>query len=722
MLTTILSLVLLALFAACGIGIVFAIWLRPSRQSAVLGVFGCAAGAAVAIAGGIALIGHGRFAQALWSIPGLTTLTLRVDALSAVFLLVTGLVLVPASIYAAGEMRTGLRGYERAFTAMLLGLYASIAAVLIAGDALSFLLAWEVMSILCYVLVTSGPHAENGSQVGAGYLLLAMGEAGTLAAAIGFLLLSLRAHSLEFDVLKSAAANLDSHTAWIVFLLTFFGFGVKAGLVPVNSWLQRAYAAAPRAFAPVLAGATLNLGLYGILRVNADLLPPTSMMAGLVVLVVGTASALIGILYATTDNDLKSVLAHSSIENVGIVAAGIGAAMVFVSAGHPNLAAIAFVAALYHLINHGVYKTLLFIGVGEVEVQTGTRDMDQLGGLIKLMPLAAAGFLIGALAIAGLPPLNGFVSEWLTLQALLRSTELRSVGSEIVFALCGAGLALTAALAVTCFVKVFALSFLGMRRLDPARRVREAAPAARLAMAILALQCIAFGVLPSFVVPMLDPAVAQLSGASAAEQLVPPFFASNPAHATLPGAFAADFADIGAQVGQGVVPGRGLVVLHRGGAANPVVFAMSTSYMAVVLLLLLGVTYAVLRLWLTRKRRRVRGERWDGGVRQLLPEMTYTATGFSNPVRVIFDAVFRPTTVEDTRETVAEHFGMAIRRDRLAVPIGERLFLRPLKKASLGIAGVLAGMHHGRLNAYATYVLLMLLIVLLVMFVAGSIQ
>ena len=344
------------------------------------------------------------------------------------------------------------------------------------------------------------------------------------------------------------------------------------------------------------------------------------------------------------------MLAHSSIENVGIVVTGMGAGMVFIAAGHPAPATIAYAAALYHLINHSLYKTLLFIGVGAVETQTGTRDMDRLGGLIKVMPLAALGFLAGALSIAGLPPFNGFVSEWLTLQTMLRAAELSSTSAKIVFALCGAALALTAALAVTCFVKVFAMSFLGMRRLDPLQSVNEAGPAALASMGILAALCLALGVLPTYVIGMLNPASMQVAGEGASEALVPPFFASAAGHDALPPAFAAEFHDLGAQVGQDVLPGRGLVVLHRGGESNPVVFAMSTSYMLVALVVLLALTYVVLRLWLTRGRQLTRSERWDGGVRRLLPEMTYSATGFSNPVRVIFDAIFRPTTAEDTSD------------------------------------------------------------------------
>ena len=432
-------------------------------------------------------------------------------------------------------------------------------------------------------------------------------------------------------------------------------------------------------------------------------------------LVVGTISALLGILYATTDNDLKMMLAHSSIENVGIIVAGFGAGMVFVATNHPALAAIAFVAALYHLINHSLYKTMLFFGVGAVETQTGTRDMDKLDGLIKWMPLTALFFLVGTLSIAALPPFNGFVSEWLTLQTMLRSAELSSTGAKIIFALCGAGLALTAALAVTCFVKVFAMSFLGMRRLDTKQKVIETKSGVLAPMAILAALCLAFGVLPTYVIPALGSALTPLTaGGSAADALVPPFFASNPAHDTLPPAFVDDFHNLGAQVGQNVFPGRGLVVLHRGGTENPVVFAMSTSYTLVVLIALLLLTWIIIRLWLTRSRKLERRVRWDGGIRRLLPEMTYTATGFSNPVRVIFDAVFRPTTIEDTRATVAEHFRTAIRREKERVHPVDKLVFHPVKTAALWFAGRLALMHHGRFNAYAAYALLTLLVVLVV--------
>ena len=705
-------------FVLCGVGILLSLAASAPRQGNVLAWLGCLAAMFLVLAAVNALFTGNTFIQPLWPLPGLTTLTLSLDRLSAVFLFVTGLVLFPASIFAGGELNRQPNSHHGcAFTVLMFGLYASIALIFVAGDVVLFLLAWEVMSILCYLLIVSAREKENG-HASSGYLLLAMGEAGTLAAAFGFLVLAVGANSFDFGVIKSTPLTFDKGMRWTIFLLSFFGFGVKAGLVPVNFWLPRAYVSAPRAFVPVLAGATLNLGLYGILRVNADLMPATHAGPGLVALIVGTVSALLGILYATTDNDLKIMLAHSSIENVGIIVAGFGAGMVFVATNHPALAAIAFVTALYHLINHSLYKTLLFFGVGVVEAQTGTRDMDKLGGLIKWMPLTALGFLAGTLSIAGLPPFNGFVSEWLTLQTMLRSAELSSTAEKLIFALCGAGLALTAALAVTCFVKVFAMSFLGMRRLEENQKVSEAKSGALVPIFILAVLCLAFGVLPTYVIPSLDLALSPLAGASAAENLVPPFFASNPAHNTLPPAFVEDFHNLGAQVGQSVLPGRGLVVLHRGGTENPVVFAMSTSYMLVALIALLLLTYIIVRLWLTRSRKLERRIRWDGGVRKLLPEMTYTATGFSNPVRVVFQAIFQPHITEDTRQTVAVHFRTAIHRQREETHVVDRIFLRPVDETVRGVAGFLAGMHHGRLNAYVTYALAFLLLMLLLFRVA----
>jgi len=309
----------------------------------------------------------------------------------------------------------------------------------------------------------------------------------------------------------------------------------------------------------------VNLGIYGIIRINLDLAPAHGPGPGLIVLVIGSLSALIGILYATIESDMKRLLAHSTIENMGIVAAGIGAAMIFVATGHSVIAAIALIAALYHLINHAVYKALLFVGTGAVESGTGSRDLDELGGIARLMPWTSAFFLVGVLSIAALPPFNGFVSEWLTLQTLLRSAVLGSPVIKIIFAICGALIALTAGLAVTCFAKVYAMGFLGISRSDRAARAHEVHWGVRSPLAILALCCVLLGVLPTYVIPVLDRAASALAHASAVPALVPPFFLpADQSAENLPPQFLAEFHDLGAHVGESVLPGRGLVVLHRG--------------------------------------------------------------------------------------------------------------------------------------------------------------
>ncbi|TAK88566.1 MAG: hydrogenase 4 subunit B, partial [Betaproteobacteria bacterium] len=549
------GLLLALVFALCAGG-ALAGFVIPARRAPVLLAWVGSLAALAALWVSAQALRSGTVLQGeLWTIYPLGTLRVALDRLSALFLLVAAVVVLASSVFSASYLRRYLGHYSlKAFGAWYLLLFASIVLILIAADALLFLLAWEAMSILSYFLVSFEHRRAESSR--AGYLMLAMGEAGFLAVAVVFLYLAVQAGSLELSAFKTAAADLGPGARWLVFLLTFFGFGVKAGLVPVNTWLPRAHPAAPANVSAILSGVILNLGVYGIVRVNLDLAPVSTIGAGLVVLVIGTISALVGILYATAENDLKAMLAHSSIENIGIVTAGLGAGLIFTVYERPALAGIAFVASFYHMINHSMYKALLFLGAGAVDERAGTRDLNRLGGLIHAMPWTAAAFLVGALAISGLPPFNGFVSEWLTLQTMLRSAELSATLVKIVFVLCGAGLALTAALAVTCFVKAFAMGFLGMSRSEEAAKAVEARASSVVPMAGLAVLCLLLGVLPTYVIPVVDEVVAPMAGAKAVDALVPPFFASDAAHASLPAAFAGEFHDLGAQVGQELLPGR----------------------------------------------------------------------------------------------------------------------------------------------------------------------
>ncbi len=700
---------LLLFFVSCACGLLLSALVDRRRSGVVIGIAGALASLFIMLAAAAVLVTGRSFEASLWVLRGLGPLTLRLDMLSSVFLFTAGIVYFSASLFVRSFINDqfGDRYPARRFGVMYFALMASVVLILAANDAPLFLISWECMSILCFLFINYEPLQPADTSVG--YIMLAMSEAGFLAVVVAFLILGKAAANFSFPALGMAASGLSNRGLWGVFLLGFLGFGVKAGLVPVNFWLPRSYTAAPSIFIPVFAGVTLNLGFYGILRLNADLVHG-GYGTGVFALVVGSITALVGILYATTDSDMKTMLAHSSIENAGIIVAGLGAFLIYRASGHPVASAIALTAALYHMLNHSIYKTLLFEGTGYVEAATGTRDMDQLGGLSRLLPGLSAIFLVGCLAISAVPPFNGFVSEWMTLQALLRSAVLFSASIKIVFALCGAALALTAALAVTCFVKAYAMSFLGIRRGSWEPQLRAHA-GTRFPLAFLAVGCLLLGILPTYIIPVLNRAVEPLTAASATASLIPPFFTANSTNQQLPPAFLQEFHNLGAQSGSKVLPGRGLVILLRGSAENPVVFAMSPSYSLAALAIMLFLAWFVFTRW-TRQRATVRRELWAGGIPRLFPEMTYTATGFSNPVRVVFQAVFRPNITEDTRQTVAVHFRTAIRRQRDETHMVDRLFLRPVSEAMNGIANFLAGMHHGRLNVYVAYVLGFLLIIL----------
>jgi hydrogenase-4 component B len=703
---------LMAFFGLCAIGVIASL---PSTRSGsvLLAVISTIASGVLLAAGTLLLATGASFQLEIGPLLSGGTIALTADRLSAVFMLGAGLVYLPVSIFSSVYLRKCVGHYSlRYFGICYHILLASIVLILIAGDALSFLVAWELMSVFSYLLVTYELERE-GSAYG-GYVMLALSEVGTIAVAIALLLLFAATGSPRFADWRTALPHPSEGMAWAIFLLSFFGFAVKAGLVPLNSWLPLAHPVAPTNISALLSAVIVNLGIYGIIRVNLDLAPVHGTAPGLIVLVIGSLSALAGILYATIQSDLKRLLAHSTIENMGIVAAGIGAAMIFVATDHNVIAAIALIAALYHLVNHAVYKALLFVGSGAVESGAGSRDLEQLGGLARHMRWTSALVLVGVLSISALPPFNGFVSEWLTLQTLLRSAVLTSPAIKIIFAICGALIALTAGLAITCFAKVFAMGFLGMSRSEGANHATDAGWGTRSPLVILAACCLLLGVLPTYVVPALDSAVSPLAHATAVPALVPPFFVPTEQRAeNLPAPFLSEFHDLGAQVGRGLLRGRGLVVLHRGGASNPVVFAMSTSYMIVGLAILLGLAFIVFRL-LTSHRRVLRGTVWDGGIRQLVPSLTYTATGFSNPVRVVFQAVLRPTMVEDHTEAVARHFLMAIRRSQEDVHIIDRFVIQPPLGMLRSLASLVRRMHVGHVNAYAGYVLLTLLIVLLI--------
>ncbi len=588
-----------------------------------------------------------------------------------------------------------------AFTTVL---FSALITVLIAAGVTSFIFAWETMSLALAALVFLGGRSNRG--VRAGLLTLALSEAGALAALAGLLVLAAGAGTASLAGIAAAAPRLPGGVLWTGFLLTFFGFGVKTGILPVNAWMSEGYAAAPAGVLPIFSGATLNLGVFALWTIDGPL-ASHALWPALVVLVTGSLTAVFGIVYALVARSATRLLAQSSIENLGIVVAALGAGFVFAAMHHPLLAGLALVAGLYHMLNHSAYKTLLFLGSGGIRTAVGHDDLNRLGGLMKRLPLFGTLFLIGAFAIAALPPFNGFVSEWLTLESLLRVVESGSVPVRIAFALSGALLALTAGLAVTCFVMLAASTLLGPPRSREAAAPRRMPAGVTVPMAVLIVICFGLGVLATGVIPVLGRLTASLTGANPTADLVPAFFRDGQG---LVASVAQDLTQIGAQIGRGVLPLRGLVVMHSGGTATSVVYAMSTGLtFAVVAFLLLAVWLFVRGM--RRRRRLLRRAPWDAGLVRIRPEMTYTATAFAAPMRVLFDRLLRPVVAEEAERHGA--FVTAVRR-RVALPyVVDRLTLDPLVRVSMRVASGLARMHHGRVTLYAGYIVAALVAVLL---------
>lgn len=525
----------------------------------------------------------------------------RVDALSAFFLLVVNgaalLISIFALEYGAHDDEPGrvLPFYPIFLAAMNL--------VLVADDAFVFLVSWELMSLASWLLVLS-THRQAETPPAA-FLYLVMASLGTGALLLGFGLLSSGAESYAFDALRGA--SLDPTKAAIVFGLALVGAGSKAGLFPLHVWLPPAHSAAPSHVSALMSGIMTKVALYGLVRILFDLMGTPPWWWGAVVLAVGGITALMGVLYAVMQHDLKRLLAYHTVENIGIIVIGLGLSLAFRANHLDALAALALVAALLHVFNHAMFKSLLFLGAGAVLVATHERDMEHLGGLIHRMPRTAFVFLIGSVAISALPPFNGFVSEWLTFQAILDGSLLPQWLLKFAVPVVGAMLALSAALAAVCFVKAFGVVFLGRPRTPAASDAREVGPLMVVPMAGFAAICTLVGVVPILLIEILRPVAALL----------------------VPG-------------GGTALPESSLLWLVPFGADR-------SSYSGLTILLaitlLAGVLVVVIHRFASDRARR--SAPWDCGFPDPRPETQYTAGSFAQPIRRIFG-----TTAFAARERV----------------------------------------------------------------------
>ncbi len=588
---------------------------------------------------------------------------LRLDPLSRTFLVLLGGASAGISIFAAGYFRKG-QGTAPGVLGLQYHLFlASMGFVLLADDAYAFMVAWETMALSSYFLVTS----QNGLPEvrSAGFLYLLMAHLGAISILLSFGILQGGTWHFTFDAMR--AAHLSPGWAAAAFGLASFGFGAKAGLLPMHVWLPEAHPAAPSPVSALMSGVMLKTAIYGVLRVTFDLLGEPAWWWGLPAVALGLATALFGVIFAAAQTDMKRLLAYSSIENVGVLFTGIGVAIVFRGVGMAALATVALVAVLYHAVNHALMKSLLFLGTGAVLHATGERNLGRLGGLIHRMPWVAWLTLVGVLAISGLPPLNGFVSEWLLLQTFLFSHEVPHPFVNMLLPLGAAIVALAAALAAYVMVKFFGVVFLGRPREAALAQARDAGALEKAGLAWLALGCVLLGLFPTQVIGALGAATVQLIGTAPPSDASPWWML-----APLP---------------------------ERRVSYAPLVL------LAVVVAVLVATSLLVRRIY----RRPVRRTpAWDCGFARGDARMQDTAEGFGQPIRHIFQAFFT------MNRELPSPFDRA---PRYRVVVGDRIWralYEPLGGRVQRVADSLAWLQQGRISAYLTYSFLTLVTLLAV--------
>ncbi|MCL4441569.1 MAG: hydrogenase 4 subunit B [Firmicutes bacterium] len=625
-------------------------------------------------------------------------LKLLPDKLSYFFMLITSLVWFPVSVFSFGYLHKYVDKRDlRVFGALYNLLYIVLVITLLAGDLGCFLIAWEIVAIISYLLVNF--EYEKPLVTRAGLIMMVMSELGSMLVTAAFIILYNYTGHFDFAGMRLSVGMLPEGIKNTVFILTLLGFGVKAGLVPLHIWLPLAHPAAPGNISALLSGIILNMGIYGIARVILDLIGIGPSWWGLVVVIGGSVTAILGILYALMEQDLKRMLAYSSVENMGVILLGLGAVLIYRGYGLPTLAALAAITALYHTLNHSVYKALLFLGAGAVDYSVGLRNMEQLGGLIKTMPLTALFFLVGSLSISAMPPLNGFVSEWLTLQMLLLSLHLPVTLPKVVMSGSGVVLALTAALVITCFVKACGITFLGQARSERSRKATEVHFSMKLGMGLLAVGCLALGVLPTLVIPQVDKAAVVLAGRGAANEMIPAVFEQ-------PEKFS-DLVLLGGNFLHGVLPARGAVVVPT----DPAFSSIAPAYLIIALPLAMLLGLFITRL-LGFKARVSRGPVWAGGIEKFAPHNQYTATAYSNPVLVLFSSIYRPEINMVSRYFSLNKFRLATNYERTVLPLIEIFLYRPLIGILFKAGKLLCWIQSGRVNQYLSYILSLLVLAL----------
>ncbi|MBI5468309.1 MAG: hydrogenase 4 subunit B [Deltaproteobacteria bacterium] len=601
---------------------------------------------------------------------------LRFDPLSGFFVTIVALLGFMVSIYSIGYVKAfvGHRSVTRLVVFYCLFM-AGMLLVLLSDDAYFFMVSWELMAVSSYFLVCfEDDQAQNRR---AAFLYLLIAHIGAVLILLSFGLMAGFAKGFENFSGYTFSAMRDSHIpegwAAVAFFMAFFGFAAKAGVVPLHAWLPEAHPVAPSNVSALMSGVMLKTAVYGIIRVGFDLLHSSDWRWGGVVLIFGLVSAVMGILYALLQNDLKRLLAYSSVENIGIILVCVGLAMIFKSFGMGLLASLALMAGLYHCLNHAMFKGLLFMGAGAVLHATHERNMEGMGGLVHKLKWTAPLFLVGCLSISGLPPFNGFVSEWLTFQSFLLSPALPSPLLNLLIPLGAALVALTGALAARCFIKVYGVTFLGHWRGEHDTVVHEAPWPMRIGMLLAAASCLALGIFPTFVIGWLD--------------IIPE---------TLLAAKISTSASASGWLW--LTP----VAAERASYSAPIIF--------IGILVIFATVYLVFHSRTTSVRR---APLWDCGFGKITNRMQYNSTSFSMPTRRIYGFLF------NIKETVKygsnQYLPMLNNRILYHLRVRDRLWqmcYQPFSDASFWLARRVGKLQHGRIQIYLLYSFLTLIVLL----------
>ncbi|PIU17833.1 MAG: hypothetical protein COT18_11940 [Elusimicrobia bacterium CG08_land_8_20_14_0_20_59_10] len=586
------------------------------------------------------------------------------DPLSLFFVFVILLISAPAAVYSVGYLKGGYSGGKVKLAWFLLVLFVlSMLAVVSVSNLVLFLVFWEIMSLVSYFLVIFDAGHEKSVQAGTVYIV--MTHFGTALITAAFLIMYSYTNSFDVLTVKEAAYLIPDGVKGAVFLLLFFGFGAKAGIAPLHIWLPMAHPQAPSHISSIMSGVMIKVGIYGIIRFAVFTMGITQLWQGRLVMVFAAVSCLVGVIYALMEHDIKKLLAFHSVENIGIILLGVGGSMIFIAMNQPALAVFSMAAGLYHLVNHAIFKGLLFLGAGSVYKAVGARDMEKMGGLIKLMPYTAFAFLAGSMAISALPPLNGFISEWLTFQAIFAGA-LKSAGNGAMFwVAAAAALALTSGLAAACFVKAFSVTFLAAPRSAKAQAAEESPLSMTAPMLFLAALTLVFGLFSPQILRLL----AGISGSTL-------------------GVYTRDMKF--SVLNYGITGG-----LENAGSIS--------GWLVLAALVFSGLAVFFGFRLLYGKQSFTPGRTWGCGYYAADSRSEYTATAFSKPFRIFFGFFLMPYRKIEK----ATHGGYHLKYFRYethTTPFFRTFFYEPAVSASFQLAKTVRRMQPGSIHLYLAYI------------------